>query len=479
MSEKKISRRVFIASSTAAVLAAGEGHGQNRQERRRAKTKAVSPNEKLNIASIGVSGQGRTDVHRCKDEKIVALCDVDWNWAARTFSEFPEARKYTDYREMLDKEKDIDAVTITTPDHFHAVAAMYAMEMGKHVYVQKPLTYSIGEARALTEAARKYGVVTQMGNQGHSQNGVRKLCEMIWNGDIGQVHEAHMWTNRPIWPQGVGRPEEVHEVPDTLDWDLWLGPAPERPYNDKYLPFKWRGWWDFGCGALGDMACHIADPGNWALKLSDAGPTSVEVISQEGNNSETYPTKCVIRYEFPKRGDMDPVTVYWYDGGNLPPLPVGLPEGTIIGERDGKNGSLFIGTEGIATCHTYSENPRLLPDERMAYYEWPEETIERVPKQNHYRNWIDAIKNGVQACSSFDYAGPFTEWVLLGNLALKYDRKLEWDAKNMRVTNVPEANEHIMREYREGWSLKGLRPRVAQAMPSMGDIKLFRPERAT
>lgn len=443
MSYGKISRRVFLASSAAAVMAAG------------GKTKRVSANEKLNIAAIGVGGKGREDVHRCKDENIVALCDVDWERAAPTLSEFPDANHYKDFRVMLEKEKNIDAVIVTTPDHFHAVAAMHAMAMGKHVYVQKPLTYSIGEARALTEAARKYRVVTQMGNQGHSRDGARKLCEMIGNGDLGQVHEVHLWTNRPIWPQGIDRPTESQPVPETLDWDIWLGPAPERPFHRKYLPFTWRGWWDFGCGALGDMACHIADPANWALRLSEVGPTSVELISQEGNNSETYPKKSVIRFEFPQRGDMDPVTVYWHDGGNMPPLPDGVPEGTILGERDGKNGSLFIGTKGVATCNTYSDNPRLLPDERMNDYKWPKETIPRVPRQNHYRNWIDAIKDGGQACSNFDYAGPFTEWVLLGNLALKFNQKLEWDAKAMRVTNVAEANEHIMREYRKGWELPG------------------------
>ena len=440
--KKRISRRYFLMGSAAAVATLGS----------RRRIPRISANDKLNIAAIGAGGQARTDIHRCKEENIVAMCDVDQRRAARTFSEFPDAAKYTDFRVMLEKEKDIDAVIITVPDQMHAVAAMHAMQLGKHVYVQKPLTYTIGEARLLTETARQHGVVTQMGNQGHSRDGTRRLCELIWSGAIGDVTEVHLWTNRPIWPQGIPAPTAAEPVPDGLDWDLWLGPAEKRPYHSAYLPFKWRGWRDFGCGALGDMACHIADPANWALRLSETGPTSVELLSQEGNNDDSFPTKSVIKYEFPKRGTMPPVTLFWHDGWKTPPFPEFLM-GAVPGERDGLNGSIFIGTKGVATANTYGDNPRLLPEEKMDDFEWPEETIARVPRQNHYRDWINAIKEGRQAGSNFDYAGPFTEWVLLGNLATKFDRKLEWDAKAMRVTNVPEANEYIHRDYRAGWEL--------------------------
>lgn len=461
MSKKKVSRRIFIlgAAATVASTATGEeiryarkGKGVEKKSRRkRTRGPKDSPNEKLNVAAIGSGGKGRSDIHACKRENLVALCDVDWNRAAETFGEFPEVPRYKDFRVMLDKEKDIEAVTITTPDHFHAVAAVHAMEMGKHVFVQKPLTYSVAEARLLGEVARRTKVATQMGNQGHCRNGVRRLCEMVWNGDIGQVREAHIWTNRPVWPQGIGRPTETVAVPDTMAWDLWLGPAPERPYHPSYAPFNWRGWLDFGCGVLGDMACHIADPANWALRLSETGPLSVEAVKNEGMTSETYPNNSIIKYEFPKRGDMDPVTLYWYDGGNLPEVPEGIPAGTKLG--DGDNGSILIGTKGIVTAGEYGGNPRLLPDELMNDYEPPPETIPRISGQSPHKDWIRACKGGEPACSNFDYSVPFTEWVVMGNLALRYKQKIEWDAENMRVTNLPEANRHVTRTYRDGWDL--------------------------
>lgn len=438
---KKVSRRYFFMSSAAAV-AATTALGR---------TKRVSAIEKLNVAAIGAGGKGSSDIYGCRQENVVALCDVDWNRAADSFERFNKAAKYRDFREMLDKQKDIDAVTISTPDHMHAVAAMYCMQMGKHVYVQKPLTYTIQEARMLAETAREYRVATQMGNQGHSGDGVRDLCEMIWSGAIGQVKECHIWTNRPVWPQGVDRPTDKVPIPENMSWDLWLGAAPERPYNPAYAPFSWRGWWDFGCGALGDMACHIADPANWSLRLSEVGPTSVECLEQEGVNKETYPTKSIIRYEFPRRGPMDPVTVYWYDGGNKPKMPADLPADTALG--DGNNGSLFIGTDGYITSGEYGGKSRLLPDSKMADYTMPNQTIPRIPDADPYLNWIQACKGGVAACSNFDYAGPFTEWVVMGNLSLRFPgQKLDWDAKNMKVTNVKEANEFVGRTPRKGWS---------------------------
>ena len=452
MSVRRVSRRKFL-KGTAATVAGTIVYGG-----RGARMSAMS---KLNVAAIGIGGKGRSDIHACATENIVALCDVDWVRGGATFGNYPKAAQYKDFREMLEKE-DIDAVTISTPDNFHAVAAAHAMRLGKHVYVQKPLTYTVAEARLLTKIARETGVATQMGNQGHSGEGVRKLCEMVWNGDLGQVREAHMWTDRPVWPQGIGRPTGSDPIPETLDWDLWLGPAAARPFvdihpeteNDCYRPFVWRGWQDFGCGALGDMACHIADPVNWALRLHTVGPVSVEAIKNEGMSDEMFPNKSIIKYEFPRRGDMDPVTVYWYDGGERPPLPEGVPEGTLLGEGD--NGSLLVGTNGVATANTYGENPRLLPDSLMEEYEFPTETIPRIPggrDGTHQQNWLQACKGGVAACSNFDYSGPFTEWVVMGNLALHFDEKLEWDSKNMKVTNVPAANKYVTREYREGWNL--------------------------
>ena len=452
MGRKKITRRTFLMGSAAAA-AAGLA---NKRILPFYGPRRVMANSKLNIGAIGCGGQGHTDINGCKSENIVAFADVDWKKARRTFEENPKVPRYKDFREMLDKHPEIDAVTVTTPDHTHTIIAATAMIQGKHVRVQKPLTHCVGEARYLTELARKMGVVTQMGNQGHSWNGTREMCEIIWSGDIGQVHTVHLWTNRPIWPQGIGRPTEKMEVPEDLDWDLWLGPAPKRPYHPMYLPFNWRGWWDFGGGALSDMTCHIADAANWSMRLSEVGPTSVELIREEGNNKETYPLKSVIKYEFPARGVMIPVTIYWHDGGNLPPRPEGVPEADLLG--DGGNGTLFIGTKGVATCNTYGDHARLLPDARMRDYKRPDPTIPRIEPdakwKSPYVEWIDAIKNGTKPGSNFDYSGPFTEWVVMGNLALRYPgEKLQWDAKNMRVTNLKKADRHVMREYRNGWKL--------------------------
>lgn len=451
MSNFKMTRRSFLAGTTFTMI--GCATGSNPVPK---KSAYQSPNEKLNIGGIGAGGKGKADISGCSSENIVALCDVDLNNAAEMIARFPDAKVYQDFREMIDKE-NLDAVTVTTPDHTHAVIAAYAMKHGKHVYVQKPLTHNIWEARELQKIARETKTITQMGNQGHCGNGVRETCEMIWADAIGPVRECHIWTNRPIWPQGLNAPTGSDPVPKGLDWDLWLGPAAERPYVDKhpdtgkpcYCPFVWRGWWDFGCGALGDMACHIADPANWALRLT--APTSVEVVSQEGMTAAMAPNKSILKYEFPAREGMPPVTVYWYDGGNLPPRPEAIPANVELGEGD--NGSLFIGDKGYLTCDTYGERPRLLPAERFTGYEAPPQIIPRIPKEDPYLNWITGIKENTQPASNFDYASPFTEWVLLGNLALRTNAKLEWDAKNMKVTNVPEANQYVTREYRAGWSL--------------------------
>ncbi len=468
MSENQVSRRIFIMSGAAVAMAGcanlQKTHTAGAGRRATPSLKRLgykSPNEKLNVAAIGAGGKGGGDIEQCAGENVIALCDADWEKAAGSFRKFPNARKYKDFRDMLDKEPTIDACTISTPDHTHAVAAMACIKRGIHVYVQKPLTHTVYEARMLTEAAREYKVSTQMGNQGHSGDGVREMCEMIWDGAIGDVKEVHAWTNRPIWPQGIleawkdGVPKPLPEepVPDTMDWDAWIGPAPYRPYNSAYAPFNWRGWWDFGCGALGDMACHLLDPANWALRLT--APISIECVKQEQNNEQTFPTKSIIKYEFPRRGAMGPVAVYWYDGGLMPERPAGVDPNVQMG--DGDNGSIFIGTKGILSTGTYGGGSRMIAGENMKDYKKPRPIIPRMPAgDDDYRqkiDWINACKGGPASGANFDYSGPFTEWVVLGNLALKFQGKLEWDAANMKVTNVKEANEWVKRPARKGWSL--------------------------
>ena len=451
MENNRISRRIFIGGM-AATTAAGYALGRTPSLKRLG---YKSRNEKLNIAAIGCGGKGASDIDACRSEKIVALCDADWVTAKRTFDKYPDAKRYKDYREMLAKEKDIDAVVVSTPDHTHAVAAMAAIKLGKHVYVQKPLTHTVYEARKLTEAARKRGVMTQMGNQGHCSEGIRLCCEMIWAGVIGPVKEVHAWTNRPIWPQGIKDRLPEEPIPETMAWDVWLGPAPYRPYNKDYAPFKWRGWWDFGCGALGDMACHVLDAANWALLLE--APTSVECISQEGGTLESPPVKSVIKFEFPARKSMPAVTLYWYDGGNLPPRPAGLGEEVRLGDLRGpQNGSLFVGEKGLLTTGTYANDTRLLPEEKMQGFEAPEQIIPRSAQAGgatSQREWIYACKSGVPASSNFDVAGPFTEWILLGNIALRVPGKLLWDSARMQFKNNKAANAYVRTKYRKGWSL--------------------------
>ncbi len=424
---------------------------------------------KLNIACVGVMGMGRSNLHAVcmplserkegdwpneDSQNIVALCDVDWNRAKHSFDEYPEAKRYRDYRVMLKEMGDeIDAVMIATPDHTHACIAMEAMRRGKHVFVQKPLTRTLHEARVLTEAARKYGVVTQMGNQGHSGEGIRRVCEWIWDGAIGDVREVHAWTDRPIWPQPVARPQDTPPVPETLDWDTWLGPAPYRPYHPSYQPFAWRGWVDFGTGALGDMACHILDPVFWALKLKY--PTSVEASCariQGKEYPESYPAASIIHYEFPAREGMPEVKVHWYDGGLLPERPAELEKGRRMGE--GGQGAIFVGDKGKLMCGSYGRSPQLIPYAAMKAYQKPEPTIPRVKGGRHEMDWVNAIKEGRQPSSNFDNSGPFSEMVLVGTLAqLSPGKKLLWDGANMQVTNIPELSKYINPPCREGWHL--------------------------
>lgn len=448
-------RRHFLKSTAVSAglfsIVPGNVLGRNGQ---------VPPSGKLNIAGIGVGGMGGGNLGAVSpSENIVALCDVDSEKAKKTFGKYPEARQYKDYRVMLDEMGDtIDAVIIATPDHTHACIAMEAMRRGKHVYVQKPLTHSIYEARTLTEAARKYGVVTQMGNQGHSGEGVRLICEWIWDGAIGDVREVHAWTNRPVWPQGLSRPTETPPVPDTLDWELWLGPAPQRPYHPAYHPWNWRAWVDFGTGALGDMACHILDPVFWALKLkyptSAQGTYAANVIKkwEKQDLSESYPLGSIIHLNYPARESMPAVNIHWYDGGLMPERPVELEEGRMMGDKDG--GVIFVGDKGKLMCDCYGKSPQLLPYTRMKAYNRPPKTLPRV-ETSHEMDWINAIKEGRQPSSNFDYSGPFTEMVLMGNLTLfKPGEKILWDGDNMKVTNIPELNKYVNPSYREGWYLE-------------------------
>jgi predicted dehydrogenase len=432
-----LSRRQFLASAAAAAagvtivprhVLGGPGR--------------TVPSEKLNVACIGVGGMGAGDTGQVSTENIVALCDVDWRHAAGTFNRFGKAKKHRDFRRMLDKEgKNIDAVTVSTPDNTHAVAAMMAIKMGKHVYCQKPLAHDMYEVRKLTEAAREHQVMTQMGIQLHAESCVKLVVEMIKSGVIGKVRKVDIWSGKN-WGGGT-RPKDTPPAPETLDWDLWLGPAPWRPYHPTYLPGNWRRWWDFGTGTLGDMACHIIDPAWWALDLTY--PTSVEA-DPGPFNSETYPQKTVVRCEFPARGDLPPVTLTWYDGANRPPKPKELEQ-----ERDlPGQGGLYYGEKGVILA-PHGGNPRLIPESRMKGFKLPEPFLGRGI--NHYQQWIRACKGGAKPLANFDYSGPLTETVLLGNIAARAGRKLLWDGPNFRITNVPEANEYLRRQYRKGWTL--------------------------
>ena len=434
-----ISRRDFmnVAAATAFTIVPRHVLGGPRH---------VPPSEKLNIAGVGVGGRGAGDLNEVGSENIVALCDVDDKYAAGTFKRYPNAGKYRDFRRMLDKEKNIDAVIVATPDPSHAGVTRAAIKMGTPVYCEKPLAHSIYEVRRVTEAAREAKVATQLGNQGQASEGTRLVCEFIWDGAIGPVREVHSWCNRPISPRGIDRPKETPPVPGTLDWDLWLGPAPERPYHPCYLPFKWRGWWDFGTGVLGDIGCHQLVSIFRALKLGY--PTSVEACSS-GINSETAPLASIVRYDFPAREGMPAVKLTWYDGGLMPARPQELENGLRFGNADD---NLFVGEKGKMLSH------RLLPESMSKDYGRPPRVLPRSP--GHHKEWINACKGGEPAGSNFDLAGPLTEMVLLGNVALRmgqqlYEKglKLYYDGPSMKITNLPEANNYISSKYREAWTL--------------------------
>jgi predicted dehydrogenase len=443
----------------------------------------TAPSDRLIVAGIGAGGKGASDIASfAKSGKadIGFLCDVDTKRAAGTVGNFPKAKFYKDWREMLDKEhKNFDAVSVSTPDHSHAIITVAAMQLGKHVYVQKPLTHDIYEARKLTEAARKYKVVTQMGNQGASNDGPRQMKEWYDAGLIGDVHTVYAWTDRPVWPQGIPWSANKAEVPANLDWDLWLNTAPYKDYVEKLVPFNWRGWWDYGTGALGDMGCHLLEAPFSVLGLKYATDVQASVGSvyvdefKRGYFPDSCPPSSHVTLTFPKtvktKGE---VTVHWMDGGIQPTRPDELEANEVFG--DGGNGTLFIGTKGKMMSSTYSANPRLLPLSRNKDIKVAEK-FARVPKgaDGHYAQWVEACIAGYgkkELSSPFEIAGPLTEALLMANLAIRANDvqrkstdgkivypgrniKLLWDNDNMKVTNFDDVNQYVKREYRKGWSL--------------------------
>ena len=435
MSRPEISRRDLLkgAAFTGAGLALSAGS---------ALARSTAANGKLNVGIIGVDGRGGAHVAALgATENLVALCDVDEVSLAKAGARFPAAARYTDFRRMLER-RDLDAVVVGTADHTHFPASMMALDLGKHVYCEKPLTHSVWEARQLARAAGRAKVATQMGNQGHSNDGTRRVVELVQSGAVGAVREVHCWTDRPIWPQGIDRPAETSAVPGHVHWDLWLGPAPERPYHPAYHPFKWRGFWDFGTGALGDMACHVMDTAFWALKLGS--PTSVEAEG-EPHHPDSAPKWAVIRYEFPERGSLPPVKLTWYDGGRKPPAALAH------GEKLPDNGTILVGERGtILLPDAYGSTFVLLPKERFSGFVPPARTIPNSP--GHHAEWVAACKSGGTGGSNFQYAGALTEMVLLGNVAFRVGHKIYWDARKLKARNCTEADRYIRRDYRSGWS---------------------------
>ena len=447
MTQGNITRRTFLGATAAAaaftiVPRAVLGGPRN-----------IPPSEKMNVAGIGVGGMGAGNLRNLESENIVALCDVDFAYAANTFKRYPGAKTYKDFREMIDKQKDIDGVLVATPDHTHAVISMAAMKAGKHVYCQKPLTHDVYESRMLAQAAKENKVATQMGIQGHSGEGARLVCEWVAAGLVGDVREVDAWCSLSYYPWGHAgwsskyseRPKDTPPVPETLDWDLWIGPASVRPYHPAYHPGVWRCWWDFGCGMMGDRGAHTFDPAVWALNLG--APTSVEATSC-GNTKEVHPLSAIVTFRFPARGNLPPVKLTWYEG-TRPPRPEELEEGRKLPDE---GGALIKGSKGTIMFGVYGNSPRIIPESKMKEITLPEKTIPRV-KGTHEQDWVRACKSGQPAGADFAYSGPLTETCLLGNAAKRIDGRIEWDAAGLRITNSPEASKLVRTEYRKGWSL--------------------------
>lgn len=471
-----ISRREFVGGAAAAgaafsVVSPGVLAGGTEK----------SPSDKLNIAGVGVGGRGSRDLTACESENIVALCDADAAYAGHTFRKYPKAKTYADYRRLLDEHGDrLDGIIVATPDHSHAVVSLAAMELGINVYCEKPLAHTVAEVRRMREVAHEHGVVTQMGNQGHSNNWVRRIAEYIRDGAVGRVRQVHCWTSSAagMWPQGIGRPQETREAPSKLDWKLWTAPVEHRGYHPIYHPNRWRGWWDFGTGALGDMGCHIIDVPYFALDLGlpqviqatwgrygsrggdyerGSGFDLQVAVNDEnfavqtspsGPDAETAPICSTVRYDFPAKDGRPPVRLTWWDGGLQPPLPPELAGTSMRG-----SGSLFIGEKGALICGTHGEDFLLLPESRREEYDPPEKSLPRV-KENHAQNWLNAIRGeGGRPSSNFDYAAPLAEIVQLGSVAIRAGQSIEWDAQNMKPANAPDAERYVHPDLREGRSL--------------------------
>lgn len=500
-----VNRRYFFLGSLLAGAVPAGGYGQVKSLR----SLGYKPYyDKLNVAAVGCGGQGGRILNEAaKTENITALCDVDEKRAAENFTRYAKQPKYADFRRMLDKEgNNIDAVTIGIPDHMHAAVALECMKRGKHVYLEKPLTRTPWESRLLKDAAAKYGVATQMGNQGYSHEGSRVAGEILWSGEIGDVAEVHASSSPGTHPVALKQIPPEKSIPDNVDWDLWLGGANMRPFTPEYVPYNWRGFFDFGTGQIGNWGIHVLGPVNLALQLGS--PSSVEMIRQDGSSDLTFPTWAVVKYEFPARGKMPPVAVYWHDSplptepgafhvpgmenetilpdsGNLAekgrgrprrrrapagprrprsnqPMGAGGPgvevygwERRTVGREPGiltGNGAVFLGSKGIMATRDRGEGVHLLPSERWADYELPPPLLTRSP--GHMLDWVRACKGGEPSCSDFSVAAPYNEWVVLGVIAFRLPGKLEWDAANMRFTNSEEANRYVRPAFREGWELE-------------------------
>ncbi|MFT3994054.1 MAG: Gfo/Idh/MocA family oxidoreductase [Dysgonomonas sp.] len=470
----EISRRKFLRTGTKAAIGLavvpgtvlGKSHGY------------VAPSDKLNILGVGVGGRGFSVLKDLESQNIIGLCDVDWKYSDRVFKHFPKAKAYYDYRKMYEElGKSADAVMVATSDHTHAIITADAITMGKHVYVEKPLTHTVYESRLLTTLADKYKVATQMGNQGASGEGVRKTCEWIWNGEIGEITKVEAFTDRPIWPQGLNRPEKAEKPAKTLDWDLFLGPAKYRDYNPIYTPWNWRGWWDFGTGALGDMACHILHPVFKGLKLGY--PTKVQ-----GSSSllltDCAPTSQIVEFTFPARENlpkvaMPEVKVIWYDGGLKPMRPEGMPANKDLNDDGG--GVIFHGTKDTLICGCYGKNPWLLSGRTPSAPK-----VLREIKETHQMDWVRACQenpaNRIEAASPFSEAGPFNEMVVMGVLAIRLqalNQELEWDGKNMQFTNIPD-NATIRTVIKDGFQIKDGHPTFDKTMTDPVNAKAFAQE---
>jgi predicted dehydrogenase len=444
--QQKISRRDFI-SSAAAVTAftivprsvlGGWGN--------------IAPSDKLNIACIGVGGRGGANLNGVRGENIVAMCDVDIEQARKSFQKYPKAKRYKDFRKMLDEmDNQIDAVVVSTPDHTHTVACMDAIRRGKHLYCEKPLAHSIYDIRQLMKAARAHKVITQLGNQGHSFDHIRLFCEWIWDGAIGNVHTIYAACGSNYSQiSKLDKRNERHEIKDGLDWDLWLGPARYRPYNPMYLPGTWRGWTPFGSGVIGDWVCHVVDPVFWALNLG--APDTIQAQAKDYDpkkHADTFPAGSVVTYNFPANNKRGPVKLIWQDGIEKLPRPEELEEGRKVPST----GAIVIGDKGKIMYGSHGANGvRIIPEAKMKAYKRPEQKIPRV--KEHHQDWLEAVKNNRQAGSNFDYGGPLTELAQLGIIAIKMlGHKLEWDGKKMRFTNCDEANQYVNPPSRKGWTL--------------------------